>query len=119
MEEGLFWWLRYLRIFALNSPFGMPVKFTIGVTAYQGERAAAILKIKPKDVMDAYGRPCLQVEIDDCLIAIEWLVPPPPLPPSENPLTWGGKSSADPDPRLRYRRATTPAGEERLKKPSS
>ena len=42
MNESTFWWLQYLRIFALNSPWGTPTKFTIGVTAYEGQQAAAL-----------------------------------------------------------------------------
>jgi hypothetical protein len=77
VNEAVFWWLRYLSIFALNSPFGLPVRFTIGVSAYEGERVAAILRKKPYDVVDAYGRPCKQVQTDDKLIAFEWLIPIP------------------------------------------
>lgn len=101
MNESILWWLRYLRLFALNSPWGTPVKFTIGVNPLDGREVAALWKQKPKNVVDAYGRPCLQVETEDHLIAIEWLVPPPSPPPSKNPVTWGGKSSADPPRRPR------------------
>lgn len=74
MEEGLTWWLQYLRIFALNSPFGMPVKFTIGVTAHDGELVARHWQQEPYDVVDAYGIPCKQVQTEDKLIAVEWRV---------------------------------------------
>ena len=104
MEEGALWWLQFLRLFALNTPFGMPVKFTIGVTAYDGERLAQAWRMKPYDVVDAYGRACKQIVTEDKLIAVEWLVPDPPKPPPRNPMTWSGQSSADPDPRSRYRR---------------
>jgi hypothetical protein len=46
VEEGALWWLQFLRLFALNTPFGMPVKFTIGVTAYDGERLWEPSKIR-------------------------------------------------------------------------
>ena len=104
MEDGARWWLRYLRVFALNTPFGLPVKFTIGVTAYDGERLAKAWRMTPYDVVDAHGRACKQIQAEGNLIAIEWLVPDPPKPSSGNPVTWGGKSSDDPDPRSRYRR---------------
>jgi hypothetical protein len=97
MSEALYWWLSYLRVFALNTPFGVPVKFTIGVTSFEGERVARIWKQTPRPVVDAYGRACLQVQSEDRVFAVEWLVPEPPAPsPSRNPVTWGGKSSADP-----------------------
>ena len=88
MNEALIWWLRYLRIFALNPPWGIASKFTIGVTAHTGEQVAKILKVTPKEVVDAYGRPCLQVEAEDHLIAVEWLKPEPVVP-STTPNTWG------------------------------
>ncbi len=60
---------------------------------------------EPKDGVDAYGRPCLHVQSDDNLIAVEWLKPPPPDPSKSNsPVTWGGRSVADPDPRDRHLR---------------
>ena len=64
MEEGLTWWLQYLRIFALNSPFGMPVKFTIGVTRHDGELVARHWRQAPYDVVDAYGIRCKQVQTE-------------------------------------------------------
>ena len=106
MKEAVFWWLQYLRVFALNPPWGTAVKFTIGVTPDAGEQVAKMLRLTPKDVVDAYGRPCLQIETEERLIAIEWLKPEP-LVASTNPVTWGGKSSADADPRSRYRRTTS------------
>lgn len=99
MNENVFWWLQYLRLFALNTPFGLPVKFTIGVSAHDGERLAVAWKKKPVDIVDGYGRASKQIDTEDHLIAVEWLVPPPSPPPSKNPVTWGGKSSADPPPR--------------------
>jgi hypothetical protein len=107
MEHALDWWLMYLRLFALNSPFGIPVKFTIGVTAYDGERVATYWRMKPREVVDAVGRSCLQVESVDKLIAIEWLKPKP-AEPSSNPVTWGGASSDNhPNPRSQYRRTAS------------
>jgi len=88
VNEAVFWWVRYLKIFALNTPWGTASKLTIGVTAYTGEQVAKILRLTPKEVVDAYGRPCLQVETEDHLIAIEWLKPEPVVP-STNPNTWG------------------------------
>lgn len=40
MDDHVYWWTTYLKLIALNTPFGMPVKFTIGVSAYDGERLA-------------------------------------------------------------------------------
>jgi hypothetical protein len=93
MPDHVYWWLQYLKLFTLNTPFGMPVKFTIGVSAYDGERLAAAWKMEPYDVVDAYQRPCKQIQTEDKLIAFEWLVPPPPQPRSNNPMTWGGMTS--------------------------
>ena len=115
MKDGVFWWFQYLRIFALNPPWGVASKFTIGVDAYTGERIAKMFNLTPNEVVDAYGRPCLQVEPEERLIAIEWFKPEPVVG-SSSPLTWGGKSSADADPRSRYQR--TPTGGLELKKPS-
>jgi hypothetical protein len=113
-REAIFWWIRYLRIFALNAPWGTATKFTIGVDARTGEQIAEMFKLTPKHVMDAYGRPCLQVEPEERLIAIEWLKPEP-VTGRSSPVTWGGTSSADPDPRSRYHR--TASGSLELKKP--
>jgi hypothetical protein len=113
MKEAVFWWMRYLRIFVLNPPWGIPGKFTVGVTAHTGEQVSKMLGLTPKEVVDAYGRPCLQVETDDHLIAFEWLKSEK-LPGSASPVSWGGKSSTDKDPRDRYHR--TANGLE-LKKP--
>lgn len=88
MKEAVFWWMRYLRIFVLNPPWGIPGKFTIGVTPHTGEQVATMLKLTPKEVVDAYGRPCLQVETEDHLIAFEWLKPAPKAP-SDSTNTWG------------------------------
>jgi hypothetical protein len=115
MKDAITWWFQYLRIFALNPPWGIRSKFTIGVTAYEGEQIAELWGQKPKDVVDAYGRPCLQVETEDHLIAVEWLRPEPVASDSGNPVTWGGKSSAGADPRSRYQRTTS--GGLELKKP--
>ena len=90
MEEGLAWWLQYLRIFALNSPFGMPVKFTIGVTAHDGEHVARHWRQEPYDVVDAYGIPCRQVQTEDKLIAVEWRIEKPDPNRAAGPSTWGG-----------------------------
>jgi hypothetical protein len=114
-HEAIVWWLRYLRIFALNPPWGTATKFTIGVDAYTGERIAKIFNLTPKEVVDACGRPCLQVEPEERLVAIEWLKPKPGSG-NRNPMTWGGASSADADPRSRYQR--TASGGLELKKPS-
>ena len=94
MSDHVYWWLQYLRIFALNTPFGIPVKFTIGVTAYDGETLARAWKMTPQDVVDAYCRPCKQIVTEDRLIAIEWLVPDKPPPPSSNPCTWGAQTAS-------------------------
>ena len=107
MKDAVFWWFQYLRIFAMNPPWGIRSKFTIGVTAYEGEQIAEMWGQEPKDAVDAYGRPCLHVETEDHLIAVEWLKPPPREAGSTNPVTWGGKSSEDSDPRSRYQRTTT------------
>ena len=109
MKEAIFWWFQYLRIFAQNPPWGIRAKFTIGVDASTGHQIADLWRQEPKNAVDAYGRPCLHVETDDHLIAVEWLKPPPPQPSSRNPVTWGGKSTADPDPRDRYFRNETGA----------
>ena len=87
----------------------------MGVTAHTGEQVAELLGLTPKEAVDACGRPCLQVEVEARLIAIEWLKPEP-ISGSSNPVTWGGKSSADPDPVSRYQRTATGALE--LKNPS-
>ena len=79
-----------------------------------GDRIAEMFNLTPKEVVDAYGRPCLQVEPEERLIAIEWFKPEPVVG-SSSPLTWGGKSSADADPRSRYQRTST--GGLELKKP--
>jgi hypothetical protein len=42
-------------VVALQTPFGLPVKVTIGVSKYDGERLAREWKMKPKDVVDAYS----------------------------------------------------------------
>ena len=73
MKDAIFWWFQYLRIFAMNPPWGIRSKFTIGVTAYEGEQIAELWGQEPKDAVDAYGRPCLHVETEDHLIAVEWL----------------------------------------------
>jgi hypothetical protein len=101
-REAIRWWARYLSVFALNPPWGITGKFTIGVPASVGEDVAKLLRLTPKDVVDAVGRPCLQVEIEDRVIAIEWLKPPPPQPTSNSPVTWGGKSTTEPNPLDRY-----------------
>jgi hypothetical protein len=79
----------YLRIFTMQTPFGLPVKITVSVTPYNGERIAEQWKMVPYDVVDAFGRNAKQVETKDHLIAIEWLVPKEE-PKSSNPVTWGG-----------------------------
>ena len=85
-------WLRYLRIFAMQTPFGLPVKITVGVSEYDGMKLAEILKVVPYDVVDARGRQARQVETEDHLIAVEWLVSKPPEPLT-NPVTWGGTTA--------------------------
>jgi hypothetical protein len=54
---------------------GLPVKITVGVSAYDGELIARLWQQNPTDVVDAYGRACKQVQTDDRLIAVEWLIP--------------------------------------------
>jgi hypothetical protein len=68
-------WLHYLRIFALQTPFGLPVKITVNVSQFVGPMLARDWKLEPYDVVDAYGRPAKQIETEDHLIAVEWLVP--------------------------------------------
>ena len=65
----------------------LPVKITVGVSSYDGERIARLWGQEPKDVVDAHGRPCKQVETEDHLIAVEWLRPSEPPPKSKNPFT--------------------------------
>jgi hypothetical protein len=72
MPDEVEWWASYLQVFALNSPFGLPVKFTIGVSRFHGERLARSRRQEPRDVVDAYGRPCKQIDIN-AGVAIEWL----------------------------------------------
>ena len=117
MKEAIFWWFQYLRILAQNPTWGIRSKFTIGVDAHTGHQIAELWRQEPKDAVDAYGRPCLHVETDDHLIAVEWLKPPTPEPGPKNPGTWGGKSTDDADPRSRYRQTET--GALVLKKPWS
>ena len=82
-------WLHYLRIFALQTPFGLPVKITVSVSQFVGPMLARQWKLEPYDVVDAYGRPAKQIETEDHLIAVEWLVPEK-SEPLRNPVTWGG-----------------------------
>ena len=37
VKDAIFWWFQHVRIFALDPPRGIRSKFTIGVTAYEGE----------------------------------------------------------------------------------
>jgi hypothetical protein len=85
-------WLHYLRIFALQTPFGLPVKITVSVSQFVGPRLARRWKLKPYNVLDAYGRPAKQIETEDHLIAAEWLVPEKPAPLC-NPVTRGGMTA--------------------------
>jgi hypothetical protein len=80
-------WLHYMRVFALQTPSGLPVKITVGVSGYEGERIARLWQQEPTDVVDAYGRPCKQVQTEDKLIAIEWLTPDKVEPGGA--MTWG------------------------------
>lgn len=82
-------WLHYLRIFALQTPCGLPVKITVGVSEYEGERIAKAWKMVPYDVVDARGRPARQVETADHLIAVEWLIPEKSDGRGGPPSTWG------------------------------
>lgn len=77
---------------------GSPVKFTIGVTAFDGERTAAFWKMKPYDVVDAYGRCAKQVQAEDGLIAIEWLAPMPDDSFSGASANWSAKPAGLPRP---------------------
>lgn len=90
-------WLTYLKIFALQTPMGLPVKITVGVTAYDGERIAKLWRQQPRDVADAYGRPFKQVETEDRVLAVEWLVVKEE-PKSLNPVTWGMQPPQLPKP---------------------
>jgi hypothetical protein len=66
------------------------VKFTIGVSAYDGERLAKMFGLEPKDVVDSYGLPCKQIEAEPYLIAFKWRVPEKLDPDrSSGPSTWG------------------------------
>jgi hypothetical protein len=90
IRDQVYWWLSYLRIFALNTPFAPGVKFTIGVSAYDGERLARMFGLEPKDVVDSYGLPCKQIEPEPYLIAFKWRVPEKLDPDrSGGPSTWG------------------------------
>jgi hypothetical protein len=82
-------WLHYLRIFALQTPFGLPVKITVGVSEYDGLTLAREWNIEPTDVVDGYGRPCKQIETSDRLIAVEWLIPVKEENRASGPSTWG------------------------------
>jgi hypothetical protein len=93
VKEGLFWWLQYLRIFALNSPWGTPVKFTIWIHAYEGQQLAEIWKITPIDVADGYGRKCQMIETKDKTITIQWVVVEPSGYGGPT-ATWGGSGRA-------------------------
>src|SRR5882672_2812470 len=81
-------WLFYLRMFALQTPFGLPVKITVGVSKYDGEGLAREWRMEPRDVVDAYGRAAKQVESDDHLIAVEWLTPKEEEKGYGHPVTW-------------------------------
>lgn len=63
-------------------------KAPLPVTAYNGEHIARLWRREPFDVVDADGRPCKQVQTEDKLIAVEWLVAEKVQPPS-SPVTWG------------------------------
>jgi hypothetical protein len=89
-REHVYWWLHYLRVFALNTPFAPGVKFTIGVSAYDGERLARMFGLEPKDVVDSYGLPCKQIEVEAYLIAFKWRVPADDPSRCGGPSTWGG-----------------------------
>jgi len=76
-HDAIRWWAKYLTVFALNPPWGITEKFTIGVPASVGEEVARLLGLTPKEVVDAAGRPCFQVDIEPRVIAVEWLKPEP------------------------------------------
>jgi hypothetical protein len=86
-------WLHYLKIFAVQTPMGLPVKITVAVTKYDGERIARQWGMEPRDVVDAYGRAAKQVETDDHLIAVEWLTPKEGPKEAPRPFTWGGQTA--------------------------
>jgi hypothetical protein len=93
MREAVYWWLLYLQIFARNTPFGRWVKVTIGVSAYDGERVAAMYGLEPEDAVDACGLPCKQIELETGLIAMRWRVRVEETHRCAGPSTWGGMAA--------------------------
>jgi hypothetical protein len=93
VKEALFWWLQYLRIFALNSPWGTAVKFTIWIQANEGQHLAKIWKTMPIDVVDGYGRQCQMIQTKDKTITIQWAVVEPSVYGGPT-TTWGGSGRA-------------------------
>jgi len=91
-DEQVRCWFHYLRIFTMQTPFGLPVKITVGVSQYYGERIAKQWNMEPYDVVDAFGRAAKQIETKDHLIAVEWLVPKEE-PKLSGPFTWGGQTA--------------------------
>ena len=88
MPNHLRCWLGFFEVFVRNSPFGLPIKCTLNITRYQGERLQQRMGIEPRDVVDAYNRPCKQIELSE-LVAVEWLANKPAEPVSAAPATWG------------------------------
>jgi hypothetical protein len=102
MREHILWWMTYLRVFAMNTPWGKSVKFTIWVDEWDGERTAEIWKTTPVDVVDGYGRPCKMIQTRDKSMIIQW-----PIRERTNQggptSTWGGGHPPY-DPNDRYKR---------------
>ena len=57
------------------------------VTRYQGERPQHWMGTEPRDVVDAYNRPCKQIKLSE-LVAVAWLAERPAESVSAAPATW-------------------------------